>query len=165
MRGWSLLGLMAASCAGGAVEDLEGTSASSDGGSDAILDAADGPVDVADPTPDFGIVSLADDVQPIFEASCIRSACHDAVSPARGLALFNAGTSWAEMVDVSANQCPSVTLVEPGSPDDSYLIWKLDGPGSWPCFAGGRMPRNAAALTEHEIGLIGAWIAQGALDN
>jgi len=51
--------------------------------------------------------------------------------------------------------------VDPGKPENSFLIVKLDGP---PPGEGSRMPLTGALLTDAEVQLISDWIAQGASD-
>jgi hypothetical protein len=106
-------------------------------------------------------VSFSSQIQPIFTASCLGNACHDSVMPADGLPL-TAGSSYAALVGVNSTQCTSVKLVAPGAPDQSYLVWKLQGSG--PCFFGSRMPKSAS-LPASQIQLVRDWIANGAPNN
>jgi hypothetical protein len=165
LLGMILLAL--ASCAGETTGSLDAAALETaaepapDGGA-GDAPAADAPVKDA-AAADLGTVSLSADVQPLFQQSCVGGFCHDAVAPAKGLQLTGASASYLDMVDVFANQCPSTKLVDPGSPDTSYLMWKLEGTG--PCFVGRRMPRGGAAFTSAKMSIVRAWIAQGASDN
>jgi hypothetical protein len=106
-------------------------------------------------------VSFSSQVQPIFTASCTSNACHDNTMPAEGLPL-TPGNAYAKLVNIASTQCPNVKLVAPGAPDQSYLVWKLQGTG--PCFFGSRMPKSSALPTA-QIQLIRDWIANGAPNN
>ena len=50
----------------------------------------------------------------------------------------------------------------PGDPDNSYLVHKIEGVAS---ISGQRMPLGGPFLTQSDIDLVRAWIAQGALNN
>ena len=50
-----------------------------------------------------------------------------------------------------------------GQPDQSYLVWKLQGSGG--CYSGSRMPKGASALSASNLQLIRDWIANGAPNN
>jgi hypothetical protein len=63
---------------------------------------------------------------------------------------------------VKSIQCTELDLVKPGAPDQSYLVFKLQGSGS--CFQGSRMPKSAP-LSTAEIQLVRDWIANGAPNN
>lgn len=104
-------------------------------------------------------VSFSSDVQPILTTNCTNSACHDATDPQEGMNL-EAGSAYDNIVDVNSSQNPSLKRVDPGNPDDSYLIQKLEGTAP-----GFRMPRDQPPLSDAQIQLIRDWIAQGALDN
>jgi hypothetical protein len=106
-------------------------------------------------------VSFAADIQPIFNASCTGSACHDSVSPAASLEL-TAGKAYGELVGVPTNQCNGTrTLVIPGDPENSYLLDKILGVDM--CF-GSKMPKMSS-LSPSEIENIVSWICAGASDN
>jgi len=110
--------------------------------------------------------TLSGDVQPIFDTACDGNSCHTGATPARGLDLTDAQSTLAFTVNVLSDQCTSVRLVDPGSPETSYLMWKIEGSG--PCFIGRRMPRGTPQpppLTDLEQALIRSWIADGAQNN
>jgi hypothetical protein len=110
------------------------------------------------------VVSFANQIQPILTASCTGALCHDAVTPQRGLNL-TAGAAYAELINSRSTQtlCKTYRLVQPGDPDLSYVIFKLQGGG--PCFVGSRMPSRLPALPAAQIQLIRDWIANGAPNN
>jgi hypothetical protein len=101
------------------------------------------------------------DLQPIFTQTCATSgACH--LGPASQLGLdLSAGQSYGNLVSVPAASRPSLLRVEPGNPDSSFLILKLEGaPG-----AGTRMPSGAPPLPDEVIQSFRNWITNGAPDN
>lgn len=110
------------------------------------------------------MVSFAGQIQPIFDASCVDGQCHDATQPAADL-LLTAGASYGELVGVPSSQapCAAYQLVEPGQPDRSYLVFKLQGSGA--CSSGSRMPKAGPALPAAQIQLFRDWIANGAPNN
>ena len=118
-------------------------------------------------------VSFSADVQPIFTASCIG--CHDDTPPA-SLPLV-ASVAYDTIVDVAAVQDtldPILDRIEPGDPEASFLIHKIQGTqtavgGEG---AGARMPFSCPVpdpprpcLTPEEIQLIRQWVVEGALNN
>jgi hypothetical protein len=104
-------------------------------------------------------VSFANQVQPIFNASC-TSNCHGGNRPAGGVSLA-AGVAHAEIVNVTSS-CRGLKQVAPGAPGSSYLINKLTGVGM--C-SGSVMPKMGGELSAAQIDLIRAWICQGAPKN
>ena len=109
-----------------------------------------------------GGVSLSGQVQPIFLAKCATNACHSGARPAQGLALGSAAATYAGTVNVASTECAANKLVLPNQPDQSYLIWKLQGSG--PCFMGSQMPKGQP-LTTAEITTVRSWILSGAPNN
>ncbi|GAB4318931.1 MAG: hypothetical protein Kow0074_08410 [Candidatus Zixiibacteriota bacterium] len=104
-------------------------------------------------------VSFATQVLPIFTATCAVSGCHNAATAQEGLVL-DAGNAYDNIVDIASSQNPSIKRVNPGDPDNSYLVMKIEGTAP-----GDRMPRGRPALSAAQIQLIRDWIEQGALDN
>jgi len=109
--------------------------------------------------------SLAQDIQPIFDAKCATPACHVG-TPASGNLNLEAGNTFRETVNH-----PSVSTfakrrvrVKPGSIKLSYLARKVLGKGLFP--GDSVMPQACGALvlclTEAEKYLILAWIQSGA---
>lgn len=98
-------------------------------------------------------------VQAIWTRSCTGAQCHDASSPQGGLEL-TPSASYAELVNKPGGSCTQYDLVEPGFPERSYLVFKLQGSG--PCFMGSRMPKPPDALTAAEIQLVRDWVFNGA---
>lgn len=107
-------------------------------------------------------VSYAAQIQPIWNIACITSACHDSVTPQARLNL-TAAVSYAEIVGIASQQCPTTLLVTPGDPERSYLMFKLQGSG--PCMTGSRMPKTSPAMSATQQRLIRDWITNGAPNN
>jgi len=106
---------------------------------------------------------LSTDVQPIFDASCTASRCHNGTDKAAMLDLSSARASAAAIVNVPSGQCAPTSLVTPNKPDESYLVWKLMGAG--PCFKKSQMPRGGMPLSKDELDIIRGWISSGAPTN
>ena len=94
-----------------------------------------------------------DDVQSaIFTPSCSLSGCHNgSVSPN-----LQTGVAFDNVVGVSALQSV-MPLIDPGNPDNSYLILKMEGSGS-----GARMPIGGTVSTTN-LQLIRDWVSNGAV--
>ena len=63
--------------------------------------------------------------------------------------------------DVNAYQWTALLRVDPGNPDDSYLIIKLEG-GDRIADGTARMPLGRTPLTPEQIAVVREWIASGA---
>ncbi len=92
-----------------------------------------------------------------FTPSCALSGCHTGSTPPQGLDLSE-GQAFANLVGVPSAEVPSLNRVEPGDPDDSYLVRKVEGTAS----VGSRMPLGRPALSNAQIQNIRDWIAAGA---
>lgn len=92
----------------------------------------------------------------IFDSPC--AGCHDASGRA-GLRLLDEDTSFGDLVGVASSQKPDLNRVEPGEPDNSYIVHKIEG---GPNITGGQMPLGGAALSQEKIDMIRDWIANGA---
>jgi hypothetical protein len=86
------------------------------------------------------------------------SGCHTGAVAPQGLRLDEA-SSYALLVNVASTQDGSFLRVEPGNPDDSLLIRKLEGT------AGTQMPLNGTPLSQATINVIRQWITDGAIDD
>lgn len=56
---------------------------------------------------------------------------------------------------------PEFVRIEPGDPDNSYLVRKVEGSN----IVANRMPLGAAPLDQEQIDLIRQWVTDGAPDN
>jgi mono/diheme cytochrome c family protein len=94
-------------------------------------------------------VTYATDIKPIFDASCIK--CHGSKKPGRGIVLTN-----LEGV-LKGGKDGKIIVVGDSTKGD--LIASIAHLGDDPMIF---MPKRAKQLTPEQIGLIRAWIDQGA---
>ena|SRR5579863_9542144 len=139
-RGAALAPLMLAACAGNG-QGLNGN------GEPSAPGAAPGSPLTAD------FQSIQDNV---FTPICTR--CHSGAAAPEGLQL-DAGHSYALLVGVPSAEVPGFERVQPGDPDSSYLILKLEGASG---IVGGRMPFGGPYLPQSTIDVIRQWITNGA---
>lgn len=126
-------------------------------------------------------VTFSKDVLPIFRNSCGFSSCHGNASPTESTRhYYGPGNSeptpdmtqiaaiFEQSVSKPAVEEPSLSIIEPGKPDKSFLLYKLDGAScaSLPCAAkktcGVSMPQGNPLLEGEKRDTIRRWIAQGA---
>jgi hypothetical protein len=120
-----------------------------------LLAACDSSADEGGDSETGGELSHAADIQPIWDDNCL-SGCHVPGGLGMPLDLSNA---YATIVGVESMQAAGVSLVEPGSAADSYLLTKLRGEQT----VGIQMPGGGAApLDDATISMIEAWIDAGA---
>jgi hypothetical protein len=95
----------------------------------------------------------------VFTPIC--SFCHSA-TPAPGapanMNLTSTATSFSSIVNVASVQVGTLDRVEPGNPNQSYLVQKIEGTAA----VGVRMPAGGAALDAATIAAIRQWITNGA---
>lgn len=91
----------------------------------------------------------------VFDTSCI--VCHAGAAAPLGLRL-DAGSSFVSLVGVSSRQVGSLLRVEPGNPDRSYLVRKLEGTAA----EGEQMPLGGPPVPQATIDFVRQWIADGA---
>ena len=68
-------------------------------------------------------------------------------------------TSAATLISVPSSEVQSLLRVNPGDPNNSYLIQKLEGTAA----VGQRMPLGGPFLPQSDIDVIRQWISAGAL--
>ena len=109
-------------------------------------------------------VSLAADLGPMFATRCNTGFCHNTMNQASALDLTPA-KAHAQLVGVPSKHtaCMAFDRVVPGSPQTSFLIFKLQGNGA--CFAGVRMPKGMPALSAAQLQQVRDWITEGAKNN
>lgn len=93
----------------------------------------------------------------VFTPICTQ--CHTGAGAPQGLRL-EAGVSYGMLVNVESTEVPALLRVEPGNPNDSYLIQKLEGTAS----VGERMPLGGPYLPQMTINAIRQWITDGAME-
>jgi len=108
--------------------------------------------------------SLSQHVQPILSANCALSGCHAGASPAMGQNL-SSGQTFSNTVNVASGELPTMDRVEPGDPDQSYLVHKIQGTQASVGGSGSRMPLGGSPLSQDQIDTIRAWIKTGAANN
>jgi hypothetical protein len=92
----------------------------------------------------------------VFTPICVR--CHSGGAAPEGLQL-DAAHSYALLVGVPSTEVPSIKRVNPGNPDSSYIVLKLeDAPG----IVGAQMPFGGPYLPQSTINVIRQWITNGA---
>jgi hypothetical protein len=124
-------------------------------GSGKGLDDSGQPAPVA-PPPAPAPASMFQEIQDtIFTPIC--TACHAGANAPRGLRL-DAGNSFALLVNTPSVEVPALLRVNPGNPDESYLVQKISGTAA----VGERMPLGGAPLPQDRIDLVRSWIAAGA---
>lgn len=123
---------------------------------------------IAGPTPDLE-PTFASIQANIFELtdSAGRNACvncHTNVgrTPAGGLNLLH-DVAYDQLVNVASTQIPSLKRVNPGNPEASYLVHKIDGRAG---ITGTRMPRNGPPyMSDGQVLILKRWIELGAPRN
>jgi hypothetical protein len=111
-------------------------------------------------------VTFAGDVQPILSANCAFSGCHATsdIKPSGKPMNLSVGQAYANTVNVESLELAGMDRIEPGDPDESYLVHKIQGTQADVGGGGGRMPLGGQ-LSAAEIETIRSWIATGAANN
>jgi methionine-rich copper-binding protein CopC len=92
----------------------------------------------------------------VFTPICTK--CHIGAGAPEGLQL-DAAHSYSLLVGVPSQEQAAVLRVAPGSPDNSYIIRKLQGTAG---ISGGQMPLGGPYLPQSTIDVIRQWISAGA---
>jgi hypothetical protein len=92
----------------------------------------------------------------VFTPIC--SKCHIGASAPEGLQL-DAAHSYNLLVGVTSVEEPTLLRVDPGNPDTSYMILKIEGA---PGIEGGQMPLGETPLPQATIDAMRQWITDGA---
>jgi hypothetical protein len=92
----------------------------------------------------------------VFTPIC--SKCHIGASAPEGLQL-DAAHSYNLLVGVPSVEDPSLLRVDPGNPDQSYMVLKIEGA---PGIVGAQMPFGETPLPQATIDAIRQWITNGA---
>ncbi|MBI4605918.1 MAG: putative metal-binding motif-containing protein [Planctomycetes bacterium] len=127
------------------------------------FDPIDGRDNDCDGATDEGPIttSYARDIQPIWDARCNNTFCHDSVIPTGGLDL-TAEVSYRNLVNRVSLEAPRLDRVEPLNPDRSYLWHKLNGTQGTVGGTGGSMPLSSPLLPAATREKIVTWILEGA---
>lgn len=109
------------------------------------------------------VVTLDELQSTLFTPSCAVQFCHDPVSRTGNLELSSAEQSYTQLVgvtpDIAAAASAGQLRVDPGHPENSFLLIKLTGP---PRGQGSKMPLTGPPLTDPQIESVRSWILQGA---
>lgn len=112
--------------------------------------------------------SFKRDIVPLFSAKC--AFCHMKEGPDAGL-ILEPRFSYLMIVGVPSTES-SLARVEPGHPERSYLLLKMQNRQREAGGSGNKMPVSPGGVgfgnlsaTPSEIELVRAWIAAGAPDN
>jgi hypothetical protein len=101
----------------------------------------------------------------VFAPTCSRDTCHNGPQSDHTLSLLS-GEAHENLVGVEPDNLTARLAgklrVDPGNPDNSFLLDKLRG--TLLADEGERMPRTLPKIPAKEIALIEAWIAAGAPD-
>jgi hypothetical protein len=92
----------------------------------------------------------------VFTPICVR--CHSGAAAPEGLQL-DAAHAYDLLVGVPSSEQPQLLRVDPGAPDSSYLVLKLEGA---PGIVGAQMPFGETPLPQSTIDVIRQWISDGA---
>jgi hypothetical protein len=113
--------------------------------------------------PDLGPAdSHAEDMQPIWSQSCVIY-CHSAgMEPPAAELDLTTDSAYDDIVNQPSVQLPTMMLVAPGDPDQSYLWHKLLGTHLDVGGEGDPMPANLQMLDQDRLDRIEAWILAGA---
>jgi hypothetical protein len=93
----------------------------------------------------------------IFTPSCAQIGCHDSIGRQSQLVLTQ-GNAYANIVNVSSVEMPSLRRIAPGDAPNSYLYRKITGAG----ITGDRMPQGGPPLSDAQVSLVRDWIRRGA---
>lgn len=123
------------------------------------------------PPPDGGMVSFAQNVQPIFNATCATAGCHSGPTvPASGNLDLSSGVAFGNLVNQPTSAgcsslVPNVPRVKPGDTMGS-MLWRKVAADPNRCLSA--MPLGTAGLIHtdpNSFSRIEQWIQQGALNN
>ncbi|MEW6441222.1 MAG: hypothetical protein AB1640_09855 [bacterium] len=97
----------------------------------------------------------------IFTPVCAVPGCHAGAGAPLGQRLDSVADSFNSIVGVLSVERSDLMLyrVDPGDPDNSYLVWKIEGR---PDIEGARMPLGQPPLSQEQISAVREWIQNGA---
>ena len=93
----------------------------------------------------------------IFTPTCGAIGCHDPLGQQQQLVL-TPGRAYQSAVGRASTEIPSLQIIAPSDPSNSYLYRKITGSG----ITGDRMPQGGPYLSDAQIKLIRDWIRRGA---
>ncbi len=100
-------------------------------------------------------ISYSKNVQPLFTRGCVFAGCHGPDTYLeRGFSL----ESYQSLTPGAAHE-----IVVPGDPDNSKLIWSIEGTNGFETTR--RMPMGLSPLNDNQLQGLRRWIAEGAKNN
>jgi hypothetical protein len=108
-------------------------------------------------------VSYENDIAPLFapnKYNCADMGCHASNLP--GLTDYRMGSYSELFVAAAQARQEGMCEIKPGDPDQSYLIWKIEGHSG---IQGARMPKDRSPMTSTDLQLLRQWILEGARNN
>lgn len=106
-------------------------------------------------------VSFSREIAPTLRAQC--ATCHMTGDEPGGMKLYPSA-AYQSLVQVPSVSSP-LLRVSPGSPEDSYLLHKLQGTHLEVSGEGVQMPFGQPPLNDQRLQLLRQWIEQGAPNN
>jgi hypothetical protein len=103
--------------------------------------------------------TFSGDIQPIFTDNCTE--CHSGPDAERDQDLSE-GVSYDMIVNVESVELEGMDRIEPGDPDNSYLIHKIQGTHRDVGGTGARMPQGGPFLNAATIEFMRGWVEVGA---
>ena len=95
----------------------------------------------------------------VFGGIC--SLCHTGATPPLGVN-WSSKTDSCENVNRPSGEIDTLMEIDPGKPEQSYLVWKLEGAGpSGEAIVAGQMPLNNPPLPADTIQNVKDWISDG----
>ncbi|HSY46033.1 MAG TPA: Ig-like domain-containing protein [Steroidobacteraceae bacterium] len=120
------------------------------------LDASGAPLGAGNAAPPPLTADFQSIQDNVFTPICVR--CHSGPAAPEGLQL-DAAHSYALLVGVPSAEVRTLLRVDPGAPDSSYLVLKLEGAAG---IVGAQMPFGGPPLPQASIDVIRQWISDGA---
>lgn len=116
------------------------------------------PIVIGSGATEAGQVTFSGSILPVLEARC--AGCHMTGDEPGNMALIS-DMAYTSLMRKST-QADALFIVQPGSPEQSYLILKLEGAHLQAGGQGAKMPLAAPSLSDKQIKLFKTWIEQGA---
>lgn len=122
------------------------------------------PTPVAEPTPASGLQPTWTDLHPLLRFRC---ACHRTNEGGDGglIGMEDPDLAYDALVGTPSEDVPSLSRIEPGDSESSYLVLKLEDRHRAEGGRGDRMPPTGPALPAAQIDVLRTWIGEGALRN
>jgi hypothetical protein len=100
--------------------------------------------------------------QNILVPRCASAACHSGNPPPSAPLSLDLEVAYANIVSQPSQQLPGMNQVEPGRPDQSYLLLKMRGTAGSVGGVATPMPINDQSLDDADLAAVESWILDGA---